>query len=356
MSQQYHHNSHREAGFAAGAMSSSSSGGRAMEPAADAASAATTTTLLPDSCPTEVLLSYHTLQTLQPSSYLLPSDRNSKRQKTGAGSRGFHRGDQKQGKKGNDEREAGRKMYRTMYGLEPSKLPFSTQPGEEICAGCYESTSADDSVVLLCDGQGCSREYHLSCCLPPLKKVPSGTWYCRDCSPTGSTRTLKDYLDRVDEFRHYIIDNNLAPSPSPSSSYRQSQKAVIDSGLYSAAHAVGFPNEQVPQSELEILDTLQHTADQEVDVENVENPSPPAKLGPSYLVGKPIQLYVQDEESELIHSGRIVDFRVIGDDGVVMTKSNSPIFSSDVVIEYLGKRVDEQRRVPLHIPTPHNSM
>ena len=34
-------------------------------------------------------------------------------------------------------------------------------------------------MLLLCDG--CDGACHLTCCNPPLKRVPKGDWFCVDC-------------------------------------------------------------------------------------------------------------------------------------------------------------------------------
>jgi PHD-finger len=45
------------------------------------------------------------------------------------------------------------------------------------CHKCNEGDEGD--VLLLCDG--CDNACHLSCCNPPLKRVPKGDWFCVDC-------------------------------------------------------------------------------------------------------------------------------------------------------------------------------
>jgi hypothetical protein len=45
------------------------------------------------------------------------------------------------------------------------------------CHKCNEGDEGD--VLLLCDG--CDNACHLSCCNPPLKRIPKGDWFCVDC-------------------------------------------------------------------------------------------------------------------------------------------------------------------------------
>ncbi|NWI52459.1 AIRE regulator, partial [Calyptomena viridis] len=55
--------------------------------------------------------------------------------------------------------------------------PLPTPPGQENedeCAAC-----GDGGELICCDG--CPRAFHLTCLVPPLPRVPSGTWRCGSC-------------------------------------------------------------------------------------------------------------------------------------------------------------------------------
>ncbi|NXC78318.1 AIRE regulator, partial [Anhinga anhinga] len=55
--------------------------------------------------------------------------------------------------------------------------PWPTPPGQENedeCAAC-----GDGGELICCDG--CPRAFHLACLVPPLPRVPSGTWRCGSC-------------------------------------------------------------------------------------------------------------------------------------------------------------------------------
>ncbi|KAF1667779.1 Autoimmune regulator, partial [Aptenodytes patagonicus] len=55
--------------------------------------------------------------------------------------------------------------------------PLPTPPGQENedeCAAC-----GDGGELICCDG--CPRAFHLACLVPPLPRVPSGTWQCGSC-------------------------------------------------------------------------------------------------------------------------------------------------------------------------------
>ncbi|NWU12673.1 AIRE regulator, partial [Cephalopterus ornatus] len=66
-------------------------------------------------------------------------------------------------------------------------LPASLgQENEDECAAC-----GDGGELICCDG--CPRAFHLTCLVPPLPRVPSGTWQC------GSCVTSVAELDRLPE-------------------------------------------------------------------------------------------------------------------------------------------------------------
>ncbi|NXP16628.1 AIRE regulator, partial [Scytalopus superciliaris] len=55
-----------------------------------------------------------------------------------------------------------------------SQDPVPHQENEDECAAC-----GDGGELICCDG--CPRAFHLACLVPPLPRVPSGTWRCGSC-------------------------------------------------------------------------------------------------------------------------------------------------------------------------------
>ncbi|XP_033125936.1 bromodomain adjacent to zinc finger domain protein 1A-like isoform X2 [Anneissia japonica] len=53
------------------------------------------------------------------------------------------------------------------------------------CRICRRKGNAEQ--MLLCDG--CDRGHHMYCLKPPLKNVPKGDWYCKDCIPKEVLRS-----------------------------------------------------------------------------------------------------------------------------------------------------------------------
>eukprot|EP00887_Chlorella_sp_A99_P000453 scaffold17.g453.t1 len=46
---------------------------------------------------------------------------------------------------------------------------------------CQAAASQRHNPMVLCDGEGCDRGYHIGCMEPPLAAVPAGDWFCCAC-------------------------------------------------------------------------------------------------------------------------------------------------------------------------------
>jgi len=108
------------------------------------------------------------------------------------------------------------KHHKTLYGKIVKKDLL-----DGICTGCRGEKDKDtkknkstingsksnnkgcnnEEDVILCDGHGCCREYHLSCTDPLLHEIPEGEFYCPDCDPLGTTKLLEEYFDSVAELK-----------------------------------------------------------------------------------------------------------------------------------------------------------
>jgi hypothetical protein len=98
--------------------------------------------------------------------------------------------------KSNSRSHSHMNMNMTMYGLDVPPIP-----PENCCAACHgvRNHELKDDTVLLCDGLTCGREFHMQCVVPTVTEIPEDDWYCIDCSPTGSTALLRQYLEQNDE-------------------------------------------------------------------------------------------------------------------------------------------------------------
>ncbi|XP_061321345.1 autoimmune regulator-like [Pezoporus flaviventris] len=65
-----------------------------------------------------------------------------------------------------------------LAGGDPLPAPLG-QENEDECAVC-----GDGGELICCDG--CPRAFHLACLVPPLPRVPSGTWQCGSCVVTAA--------------------------------------------------------------------------------------------------------------------------------------------------------------------------
>ncbi|XP_061210548.1 autoimmune regulator-like [Neopsephotus bourkii] len=65
-----------------------------------------------------------------------------------------------------------------LAGGDPLPAPLG-QENEDECAVC-----GDGGELICCDG--CPRAFHLACLVPPLPRVPSGTWQCGSCVATAA--------------------------------------------------------------------------------------------------------------------------------------------------------------------------
>jgi len=52
-----------------------------------------------------------------------------------------------------------------------------------------------DEFMLLCDA--CDNGYHMYCLRPPLKKIPSGDWFCNDCKPATPVKPRRSISRQV---------------------------------------------------------------------------------------------------------------------------------------------------------------
>ena len=56
----------------------------------------------------------------------------------------------------------------------------------EYCTTCTSGDSLAGNEILLCDGLGCTKQYHQQCLSPPLEAIPADTWLCQTCVQSGN--------------------------------------------------------------------------------------------------------------------------------------------------------------------------
>jgi hypothetical protein len=166
-----------------------------------------------------------------------------------------------------------------MYGLPIPSVP----PLVGVCAECGLGGQDDPEVVLLCDGPNCGREYHLNCCIPPLTEVPEDSFYCVDCSTTGTTHLLEQYLEEHYERKQEYI--SVAANYTFAHEYvdKLLQQDVREEGQQTSTTADS--KNRIPVSELHQVH---------------KNPE-------EKMIGRALRLYCP--RGNHYHNGRILDIR-----------------------------------------------
>nr|CCA14194.1 conserved hypothetical protein [Albugo laibachii Nc14] len=86
----------------------------------------------------------------------------------------------------------------------------------EIC-NCMNEKS---SLLILCDGENCNREYHMECLQPPLGEIPEGKWFCPNCKTGVKAETSPHTLSSWTP----LMLSEFSPAVGSSDSSKQSMK------------------------------------------------------------------------------------------------------------------------------------
>ncbi|KAM3930820.1 autoimmune regulator [Leptodactylus fuscus] len=102
------------------------------------------------------------------------------------------------------------KLSNSHTGIVVTTLPAPElshhQSNDDECSVCR-----DGGELLCCDG--CPRSFHLSCLVPPLTYIPSGTWRCESCRKDVSpTAEHKDHSDKDDAIMTESTENSAMES------------------------------------------------------------------------------------------------------------------------------------------------
>jgi len=180
----------------------------------------------------------------------------------------------------------------------------------EQCAGCLgkRTKELEHDPILICDG--CEREFHLDCCLPPLVEVPPGIYYCLDCSEKGTTACLEQYFEdhhekRAEyasslEFVTALLEKMIAEEDDrvcriPQSELARLSKLHFDALTLSARYLT-CSKLSCPGTTLRSQSVVTGRKSRD-------------KLGPGFLLGKCLRLYCPIGNQ--YHSGRIISWRTV---------------------------------------------
>jgi hypothetical protein len=160
------------------------------------------------------------------------------------------------------------------------------------------SQELEDQPILLCDGPDCGREYHLSCCVPPLSAVPDmEVWLCRDCCPDGSTASLIEYLEAADKAKADYLSEQDSNSDFVRHLVQRDSSELVK------------PTTRIPESELSRSAMIHALALCEPNhLARTRGGSERREALPCMShVGKPIRLF--NPLGNTYHTGRIVEIR-----------------------------------------------
>ena len=206
---------------------------------------------------------------------------------------------------------------------------------EGTCSACRgerdKEAEDEDEAVLLCDGKGCCREYHLSCTDPRLMEVPEGDFFCMDCEPDGTTRHLEQYFNecsdersRFNSSREYVehlfkqhmqmdADGDGHADDNKSSADASTSKKRKHDAVSSSPRKLDAP----PTSEICRAKQLHNAGMDDTrwrKVAKKPNESSPREdkkttrtIDRDFFVGKTIKVYCSKDNQ--YHTGRIIDWR-----------------------------------------------
>ena len=59
-----------------------------------------------------------------------------------------------------------------------------------VCFECGDCEETKGNLILLCDGDGCNRAYHMACLNPPMQRLPwkNRNWFCPNCRGASQSK------------------------------------------------------------------------------------------------------------------------------------------------------------------------
>lgn len=228
--------------------------------------------------------------------------------------------------------------------IQSSKLYgkiFKRQILKGTCSGCQGSRNeeAADEAIILCDGKGCCREYHLGCTDPLLYEVPEGEFYCVDCDAEGTTRYLREYFEKVsDEKSEFktskeFVESLIQKCLVDESRGDHSKDAAGDDAVKRKRRKVDTSPSTPPFSEISRIEALYHAVmddstwkskgdgykqKQEEAAAVFEKVKAP--IGRDFLIGKICKIYCPSDNQ--YHTGRIINWRSALEPGIFHQDSN----------------------------------
>jgi len=198
-------------------------------------------------------------------------------------------------------------VCKTRYGLPVLK-------NQGLCAACCGSRNeeAKDEPILLCDGEGCNREFHLGCVEPPLAEVPEGDFFCQNCDDLGTSYDLMKYFEECQESRaefncnrDYVLSlihislKNIEKSDEENETLEPMRGEGNRKSSDKSKSNEEINPDEIPSSELSRISELHEkaltdfTSAPHINGRGATSAKKrkTCKLEASFLVGKPLRLY-----------------------------------------------------------------
>lgn len=210
-----------------------------------------------------------------------------------------------------------------LYGMD---IPNDAPPN--VCSGCHgqKHEKLQNEPILLCDGPNCGREYHISCCVPPIATVPEADWLCFDCSLEGTTSALRRYLEESDQKRAEF-----------SRSERAKSETYVDALVREDCQRANVPADRFPLSEVARGGTTHSLAvcdatDLSRTRQGSESRQP---LVPADIVGRPVRLAIPSNSE--YHTGRVVDCRpMLRIDTISSTTEKNSVDTTEFLVRFVA--------------------
>ncbi|CAI5949635.1 unnamed protein product [Closterium sp. NIES-65] len=106
-----------------------------------------------------------------------------------------------------------REVKQQLHRSGRSEAPADAGLDDLKCHVCDREDGEDG--MLVCDGRGCNRGYHLWCLRPILVAVPLGQWYCPDCRRPAKIREFPLVQSSIVDFFSIQRPPGLTPVKTP---------------------------------------------------------------------------------------------------------------------------------------------
>lgn len=119
-------------------------------------------------------------------------------------------------------------MGKSLFGWVPEEWVEEQRLRNLVCAVCGDGEERRNDYILLCDGEGCGKGYHMQCLRPRLQRQPARNrdWFCPECRDGHAKEP-----GRAKEFGGRPTDEPTAYELQRLNNIAQNQKMLESLGL-----------------------------------------------------------------------------------------------------------------------------